>query len=124
MANVAASKVTISSFTTPGRRQSKTLLLSTNVDQNSYNLSFRLPFVARLVTKMAIKNTFLANFHPRSSIVKSVFDSRLPGVFTDKEWQTNCYDFRSTLLLFWEYHLGIPSECLTDLIQTTVLIWA
>ena len=34
--------------TTPDRRQSKTLYILTNIDQNSLKHSFQLPFVARL----------------------------------------------------------------------------
>ena len=54
-----------------GRRQSKTLILSTNVDK-------KLPGWRQ----MAIENTIfrLAIFDPSSSIVKSVFDCRLIGV--------------------------------------------
>ena len=47
---------------TPGRRHSKTIILSTNVD------------------KWQSKTLFLAIFDRRSTIVKSVFDCRLPGV--------------------------------------------
>ena len=35
---------------TPDRRQSKTLILSTNVDQKSLETDYRLPFVATRAT--------------------------------------------------------------------------
>ena len=57
-------------FTTPGRSQSKTLILSTNADQKSIKRGFLLSFVARL----AIVNTVSCDYYPRSSIVKSVFN--------------------------------------------------
>ena len=64
-------------FITPGRWQSKTLILSTNADQKSIKQGFLLSFVARL----AIVNTVSCDYYPRSSIVKSVFNCRLPGMF-------------------------------------------
>ena len=64
-------------FITPGRSQSKTLMLSTNADQKSIKQGFLLSFVARL----AIVNTVSCDYYPRSSIVKSVFNCRLPGMF-------------------------------------------
>ena len=64
-------------FITPGRWQSKTLILSTNADQKSIKQGFLLSFVARL----AIVNTVSCDYYPRSSIVKSVFNRCLPGMF-------------------------------------------
>ena len=58
-----------SSLITPGRRQSKTSILSTNVDKNR-----------KTGDKWQSKTLFLAIFDPRLSIVKSVFDCRVPGV--------------------------------------------
>ena len=55
---------------TPGGWQSKTSILSTNVDQKSLETEFSI-VVCRL---------FLSIFDPRLSIVKRVFDCRLPGV--------------------------------------------
>ena len=51
------------SFNTPGRGQSKTPILSRNVDQKS------------------VETLFLSIFDPRLSIVDNIFDFRLPGVF-------------------------------------------
>ena len=42
---------------TPDRQQLQRLILSTNVDEKSLEIEFRLPFVT-----MAIKNTFSNNF--------------------------------------------------------------
>ena len=53
------------------------LILSTNADQKSIKQGFLLSFVARL----AIVNTVSCDYYPRSSIVKSVFNCRLPGMF-------------------------------------------
>ena len=64
-------------FITPGRWQSKTLILSTNADQKSIKQGFLLSFVARL----AIVNTVSCDYYSRSSIVMSVFNCRLPGMF-------------------------------------------
>ena len=64
-------------FITPGRWQSKTLILSSNAYQKSIKQGFLLSFVARL----SIVNTVSCNYYPRSSIVKSVFNCRLPSMF-------------------------------------------
>ena len=55
------------------RRQSKTSILSTNVDQTRYKQSFT-------GDKWQSKTLFKAIFDPRSLIVKSILDCRLPGV--------------------------------------------
>ena len=58
-------------FITPGRWQSKTLILSTNADQNSIETG----------VSIVIVNTISCDYYPRSSIVKSVFNCRLPCMF-------------------------------------------
>ena len=66
---------------TPGRRQSKTSMLSTNfVDQNSLEIEFSIAICRPIGDKWQSKTLFLSIFDPRSSIVKSVFDCHLPGV--------------------------------------------
>ena len=65
---------------TPDRRQSKTLILSTNVDQNLLETEFLIAICRPTGNKWQPKTLFLAIFDPRSSIVKSVFDCRLSGV--------------------------------------------
>ena len=62
---------------TPGRCHSKTLILSTNVYQTMID---RNRVFDPTGDKWQSKAPFLATFDPRSSIVKSVFDCRLPGV--------------------------------------------
>ena len=62
---------------TPDRRQSKTLILSTN---GRSKIARNRVFDCHLSLdwrQMAIENTFLAIYDPRASIVKSVFDSRI-----------------------------------------------
>ena len=54
-------------FTTPDRQQSKTLILSTNVDQKSLETEF-------LIAKRQSKTLFLVIFGPLLSIVKSIID--------------------------------------------------
>ena len=66
---------------TPVRRQSKTLILSTNVDQKSLETELSIA-----ICRMAIENTVSSDFDPRSSIVKSVFDCHLPGVINALSW--------------------------------------
>ena len=65
---------------TPGRRQSKTSILSTNVYQKSLETEFLIAICHQSGDKWQSKTLFLAIFDPRSSTVKSVFDCRLPGV--------------------------------------------
>ena len=62
------------------RLQSKTLILSTNVDQRSSETEFLIAICRPTGDKWQSKTPFLAIFYPRSSIVKSVFDRRLSGV--------------------------------------------
>ena len=64
----------------PGRRQSKTMILSTNVDHKSLETEFSIAICRPIGDKWQSKTLLLAIFEPRSSIVKSVFDCRLPGV--------------------------------------------
>ena len=70
-------------FPTQDRRQSKTLIVSTNlhVDQNSLETEFFDCHLSPDWRQMAIETLFLAIFDPRSSIGKSVFDCRLSDVF-------------------------------------------
>ena len=70
-------------FPTPDRRQSKTLIVSTNVDQKSLETEFAIAICRPTGDKWQSKILFLAIFDPRSSIVKSAFDCRLSGVFPE-----------------------------------------
>ena len=72
----------VSCFSKPGRRQSKTSILSTNVDQKSLETEFLIAICRPTGDKWQLK-TLSSDFDPRSSIVKSVFDCRLPGVFSN-----------------------------------------
>ena len=98
---------------TPGRRQSKTPILSRNL--NRLIQCFRLPFVAKIVRnrvfdchlsphwrQMAIENTISIDFDPRSSIIDSVFDCRLSGVAfaTKRDGSSAATSFDVNLLLF------------------------
>ena len=65
-------------YHTPGRRQSKTPILSRNVDQKSLETECS---IAICRDKWQSKTLFLSNFDPRSSIVDSVFECRLSGVY-------------------------------------------
>ena len=65
---------------TPGRRQSKTSMLSTNVDQKSLETEFSIGICRPTGDKWQSKTLFLAIFDPGSSIVKSAFHCHLPGV--------------------------------------------
>ena len=64
---------------TPSRRQSRTLILSTNINKNARNIVFDCHLSPDRRQK-AIDNTVSSYFDPRSSIVKSVFDCHLPCV--------------------------------------------
>ena len=64
----------------PGRRQSKTLILTTNVDQKSLKTEFLIAICRPTGDKWQSKTLFLAISDPLSSIVKGVFDCRLSGV--------------------------------------------
>ena len=65
---------------TPGRRQSKTPILLRNVDQKSFETEFLTAICRHTGDKWQSKTLFLSIFDPRSSVVDSVFDCRLPGV--------------------------------------------
>ena len=65
---------------TPGRRQSKTPILLRNVDQKSLETEFPIAIRRHTSVKWQSITLFLSIFDPRSSIVDSVFDCRLPGV--------------------------------------------
>ena len=67
-------------FNTPGRRQSITLKLSKNVDQKIVRNRVVDCHLSPGWRQIAIENTVSHGFfYPRSSIVKSVVDCRLPG---------------------------------------------
>ena len=65
---------------TPGRRQSKTLIMSINIDQKSLETEFLIGICRPTGDKWQSKTLFLLIFDPRSLIVKSIFDCSLPGV--------------------------------------------
>ena len=65
---------------TPGRGQSKTPILSSNVDKKSIETEFLIAICRQSGDKWQSKTLFLSNFDPRLLIVDSVFDCRLPGV--------------------------------------------
>ena len=62
---------------TPGRVQSKTLILSTNVDKKLLETEFLIAICRPTGDKWQSKTMFLAISDPRLSIVKSAFDCRL-----------------------------------------------
>ena len=62
------------------RRQSKTLILTTNVDQKSLETEFSIAFCRPTGDKWQWKTLFLAIFDSRSSIVKNVVDCRLSNM--------------------------------------------
>ena len=68
------------SIITPDRRQSKTSILSRNVDQKSIATVFSIAICRPIGDKWQSKTLFLSFFDPRSSIVDNVFDCHLPGV--------------------------------------------
>ena len=65
---------------TPGRRQSKTPILSMNENQKSIETVFSIAICRPTGDKWQSKTLFLSIFDPRSSIVDNVFDYRLPSV--------------------------------------------
>ena len=65
---------------TPGRRQSKTPILSRNVDQKSLETEFSITICRHTGDKWQSKTLFLSIFDQMSSIVDSAFDCRLTGV--------------------------------------------
>ena len=64
---------------TSGRRQSKTLILSMNIDKNLKE-QFLIAICRPTGDKWQSKTLFLAIYDLRLSIVKSIFDCCLPGV--------------------------------------------
>ena len=64
---------------TSDRRQSKTLILSTNEDQNLLETEFLIAICRQTGDKWQSKTLFLSIFDQRSSIVQGVFDCRLSG---------------------------------------------
>ena len=78
----------LSTGSTQDRRQSKTILLSANVDQNSLETEFSIGICRPTGDKWQSKTLFLASFDPCSSIVKSVCDCRLSGVVTVTLYRT------------------------------------
>ena len=69
-------------FSTPDRRQSKILTLLTNIDQKSLETEFSIAICPPTGDKWQSKTLFLAIFYLYSSIVKSVLDCRLSGMFS------------------------------------------
>ena len=71
---------TAKTIPTPGRRQSKTPILSRNVDQKLIETVFSIAICRHTGDKRQSKTLFLSIFDPGSSIVGSVFDCCLHGV--------------------------------------------
>ena len=65
---------------TVDRRQSKMLILSTNIDQKPLETVFSIAMCRQSGDKWQLKILFPAIFDTHSTIVKSVFDCCLPGV--------------------------------------------
>ena len=65
---------------TLGRRQLKTSILSTNVNQKLLETEYLIAICHPIGDKCQSKTLFLAIFDPCSSIVTGIFDCRLPGV--------------------------------------------
>ena len=65
-----------------GNRKRQYILM--NVDQTSLETDFWIAICRPTGDKWQSKTLFLANFDPHSSIVKSVFDCRLPDVRLQK----------------------------------------
>ena len=55
-------------------------ILSKNIDKKSLETEFSIAICRHTGDKWPMKTLFLSIFFSRSSIVHSVFDSRLPGV--------------------------------------------
>ena len=68
------------SINTSDRRQSKTLILSTNVDLRSLETEFLIDVCRLTGDKWQSKTLFLAICDPRSLIVQSVIDCRLSNM--------------------------------------------
>ena len=65
---------------TPDRQQSKMLILSTNVDQQSLETEFSIAICRLTGNKWQSKTLFLVSFETCLSIVKRIFDCSLSGV--------------------------------------------
>ena len=83
----------VAAFSHRCRRQSKTLILATNIDQKSLETEFS----TAIFRPTGLKTLFLSIFDPRSSIVKSVFNCHQPGVVL-KPHKTNITDFSFVIL--------------------------
>ena len=70
---------------TPGRQQSKTIILSMSVDQKSLETEFSFAICRQTGNKWQSKTLFLKIFDPCSRTVKSVFDCGLPIVVRVKK---------------------------------------
>ena len=57
------------------------ICILTNVDQKLFETEFSIAICRPTGDKWQLKTLFLAIFDPRSSIVPSIFDCRLSGVF-------------------------------------------
>ena len=67
---IRASQIKEEVIITPDRQQSKTLILSTNVDQKLLETEFLIDICHPIGDKWQLKTLFLAIFDLRSSIVK------------------------------------------------------
>ena len=65
---------------TPGRRQLKTSIQSTEVDQKLLETEFTIAICCQSGDKKQSTTLFLVIFYPGLSIVKSIFYCRLRGV--------------------------------------------
>ena len=68
----------LSLLTPPGRRQSKTPILSKNVDHKSLETEFSIAICRHIGDKWQSKTLFLSILDSRSSIVDGVFDCAYP----------------------------------------------
>ena len=69
---------------TSDRRQSKTLMLSTNADPRSLETELSTAICRPTGDKWQSKTLFPAICDPRSSIVQSVFDCRLSDMIKER----------------------------------------
>ena len=76
--------VDLYSINTSHRRQSKTLILSTNVDPISLETELSTAVCRQTGDKWRSKTLFPAICDPRSSIVQSVFDCRLSDMIKER----------------------------------------
>ena len=102
-----SSEIFLLTVPTLGRRESKSLILSKNVGQKSLETEFSIAIRRPTGDKLHSKTLFLLIFGPRSSIVKSVFDCRLPGVVPRR-----CFFCGSFLLfMFRVCHAFLSDHC-------------